>query len=71
MASIAAAGGITIAQDEASSVVFGMAKQAVELGGVQHLLPLERIAPALEAMLKAEFGVRNKSNSELKIRSVE
>jgi two-component system chemotaxis response regulator CheB len=50
MASIAAAGGITIAQDEASSVIYGMPKVAVELGAVQHILPLEQIAPALEAM---------------------
>jgi two-component system chemotaxis response regulator CheB len=47
MASIAAAGGITIAQDEASSVIYGMPKVAVELGAVQHILPLEQIAPAL------------------------
>ena len=50
MASIAAAGGVTIAQDEASSTVYGMPKQAVELGAVQHILPLEQIAPALEAL---------------------
>jgi two-component system chemotaxis response regulator CheB len=47
MASIAAAGGITIAQDEASSVVYGMPKQAAELGAVQHILPLEQIAQSL------------------------
>lgn len=50
MASIAAAGGITIAQDEDSSVIYGMPKVAVELGAVQHILPLEQIAPALEAL---------------------
>ncbi len=50
MASIAAAGGITIAQDEASSVIYGMPKVAVELGAVQHILPLEQIAPTLEAL---------------------
>jgi two-component system, chemotaxis family, protein-glutamate methylesterase/glutaminase len=47
MANIAAADGITIAQDESSSVVYGMPKQAVELGAVLHILPLEQIAPAL------------------------
>jgi two-component system chemotaxis response regulator CheB len=41
------AGGITIAQDEASSVVYGMPKQAVELGAVQHILPLEQIVQSL------------------------
>jgi two-component system chemotaxis response regulator CheB len=56
MASIAAAGGITIAQDEASSVVYGMPKQAVELGAVQHILPLEQIAPTLISI--ADCGIR-------------
>ena len=50
MAEIAAAGGITIAQDEASSVVYGMPKAAVELGAAQHVLPIEQIAPALIAL---------------------
>ena len=50
MASIAAAGGTTVAQDEASSVVYGMPKEAVALGSVQHILPLEQIAAALESL---------------------
>ncbi|TXT40154.1 MAG: Chemotaxis response regulator protein-glutamate methylesterase [Comamonadaceae bacterium] len=52
MADIAAVGGITIAQDEASSVVYGMPKAAVELGVVQHVLPIEQIASALVALAK-------------------
>ena len=47
MASIAAAGGITIVQDEATCVVYGMPKEAVALGAAQHILPLDNIAPAL------------------------
>jgi len=47
MASIAAAGGVTIAQNEASSVVYGMPKEAVDLGVVQHILPVEQIASVL------------------------
>ena len=47
MAEIAKAGGVTIAQDEASCIVYGMPKAAVELSVVQHILPLEKIAPAL------------------------
>lgn len=50
MADIAAAGGVTIAQDEASSVVYGMPKEAVALGAVQHQLSIEQIAPTLIAL---------------------
>ena len=50
MADVAAAGGVTIAQDEASSVVYGMPREAVALGAVRQVLPLEQIAPALAAL---------------------
>lgn len=45
MQAIAQAGGTTIAQDEASSIVFGMPKEAIALGAVQHILPIQNIAP--------------------------
>src|SRR5580692_6827550 len=38
------AGATTIAQDEASCVVFGMPKEAISRGGVSLVVPLERIA---------------------------
>jgi two-component system chemotaxis response regulator CheB len=41
------AGAATLAQDEASCVVFGMPKEAIELGGVDQVLPLGRIAAAI------------------------
>lgn len=41
---VAAAGGRTIAQDEASSVVWGMPGAAVKIGAAQAVLPIERIA---------------------------
>lgn len=40
-------GGHTIAQDEASSVVWGMPKEAIALGAAELVLPLDRIASQL------------------------
>lgn len=41
------AGATTLGQDEASSVVYGMAGEAVRLGAVQRLLPLGSLAGAI------------------------
>jgi two-component system chemotaxis response regulator CheB len=41
------AGAYTVAQDEATSVVFGMPREAIERGGAAEVLPLERIAAAI------------------------
>ncbi len=38
------AGAATIAQDEATSIVFGMPKEAIALGAADKVLPLERLA---------------------------
>lgn len=38
------AGAFTIAQDEKTSVVFGMPNEAIKLGGVKKILPLESIS---------------------------
>ena len=38
------AGAYTVAQDEASSIVFGMPKKAIAHGGVDRILPLDQIA---------------------------
>jgi len=40
-------GALTIAQDESSSVVWGMPGAAVALGAVQRVLPIEQIAAGL------------------------
>ena len=50
MREIRARGGVTIAQDSESSVVYGMAAEAVKLKGVQHLLPPERIVLLLNSL---------------------
>jgi two-component system chemotaxis response regulator CheB len=42
-----AAGGMTVAQDETSCVVFGMPKEAIAAGIVDHVVPLERIAATI------------------------
>lgn len=52
MLSIAQAGGLTIAQNEASCVVFGMPKEAIALGAAKHVLPITDIAPMLLQLIK-------------------
>jgi two-component system chemotaxis response regulator CheB len=44
------AGGITVAQDEASSVVFGMPGEAVRQGAAEHVLPPEGIARLIRTL---------------------
>ncbi len=46
------AGAYTIAQDEASSVVYGMPRAAALLGGVQHVSPLDQVAHAIVKTLE-------------------
>jgi two-component system chemotaxis response regulator CheB len=41
------AGAMTIAQDEATCVVFGMPKEAIKLGGVDKVLPLYAVARSI------------------------
>jgi two-component system chemotaxis response regulator CheB len=41
------AGAFTIAQDEATCVVFGMPKEAIKAGAVDKVLPLQDIAGAI------------------------
>ncbi|MEB3229904.1 MAG: chemotaxis-specific protein-glutamate methyltransferase CheB [Leptolyngbyaceae bacterium] len=44
---IAQVGGITLVQDEASCVVFGMPREAIALGAAQKVLPLTAIGPQI------------------------
>ena len=47
MLALRRAGASTIAQDEGSSVVFGMPREAIERGAAETVLPLDRIGAAL------------------------
>ncbi len=53
MVQLASIGARTIAQDQASCVVFGMPRAAIELGAAREVLPLERIASAIFASVPA------------------
>ncbi len=47
LAELRRAGARTIAQDEATSVVYGMPRAAAELGAAEAILPITRIAAEL------------------------
>jgi two-component system chemotaxis response regulator CheB len=51
LAAVKASGGTTLAQDKATSLVYGMPKAAVELGVVDTVSPLERIAAVINRWL--------------------
>jgi two-component system chemotaxis response regulator CheB len=52
MRRVKAAGGHTLAQDEASCVVFGMPKSAIEAGGVDRVVPLAGLAERIVARFR-------------------
>lgn len=54
IARIRAGGGVTLAQDEASSVIYGMNRVAIEAGDVQQILPVEAIAAAMTRLSTQE-----------------
>jgi two-component system, chemotaxis family, protein-glutamate methylesterase/glutaminase len=45
---VKAAGGYVIAQDEATSTIFGMPSEAIKTGSVDEILPLDEISGAIE-----------------------
>jgi two-component system, chemotaxis family, protein-glutamate methylesterase/glutaminase len=47
------AGGTTLAQDEATSVVFGMPREAILLGAAERVIPLDEFAVAITALAGA------------------
>lgn len=52
------AGGLTVAQDEASSVIYGMPREAALLGAATHILPLSEIGPFLGRVPASPLGQR-------------
>ena len=42
------AGGLVLAQDEATSVIFGMPAEAIKVAGVEQVLPIDDIYSAIE-----------------------
>jgi two-component system chemotaxis response regulator CheB len=55
LAALKAAGGRTIAQDRSTSIVYGMPKAAVDLGVVDSVAPLERVADLVNRLLGPEL----------------
>lgn len=51
MLALKIAGAQTIAQDEQSCVVFGMPKEAIRMGGVNHVVPLTKIPETILKLL--------------------
>jgi two-component system chemotaxis response regulator CheB len=49
-------GGMVIAQDEATSVIFGMPSEAIRTGAVAQVLPLEQIASTIARHVSAQSG---------------
>jgi two-component system chemotaxis response regulator CheB len=54
-----ASGAVTLAQDEASSVVYGMPREAVRLGSAQHTMALDQMPSAIMA-----FARRHKTGGQ-------
>jgi two-component system chemotaxis response regulator CheB len=51
-------GSVTIAQDEATSVIYGMPREAVILGAAQHILPIGQIGPTIASLTSAAASRR-------------
>lgn len=54
------AGAWTLAQDEATCVVFGMPAEAIKVGAVDDVMPLGALAPRIQTHLRSAPGVRHR-----------
>jgi two-component system chemotaxis response regulator CheB len=55
---IKSAGGFVLAQDEATSVIFGMNAEAIRSGAVDQILPIEDLFAAIEKRVVLVCGAR-------------
>ena len=51
-------GAVTYAQDEATCVVYGMPKEALKIGAVDHVIPLDKVAGAIMDFGRSEPAAR-------------
>lgn len=58
-------GAHTIAQDEKTCVVFGMPNEAIKLGGVDQILPLEAIAGEIIRLSENKKDVVRRDNGKI------
>ncbi len=58
IAAIADAGGFTVAQDEESSVIFGMPGSAIKTGKINRIIPLDRMASFINDTVKISSKYR-------------
>ena len=58
MLAMKACGAHTMAQDEATCVVYGMPKEAVKLGAVDDIVPLPKIPRAIVSVLEGDKNAR-------------
>jgi two-component system chemotaxis response regulator CheB len=56
-------GGLVLAQDEATSVIFGMPAEAIKTGAVEQVLPLEQIAGAIARRMANHAGMARVAGS--------
>lgn len=56
MVKIRKAGGLTIAEDQSTAVVFGMPREAIERGGASLILPVHKIAEAIVKQINGPLG---------------
>jgi two-component system chemotaxis response regulator CheB len=56
LAALADRGAYTMAQDEPSSIVFGMPRAAIEKGAAREVLPLREIGPRIRQLAGRRLG---------------